>query len=231
MSQHPPSFPGEPTSGAPVPVVLALPKSNALAVTGMILGIVALLLCLIPIVNAFALFLGLLALIFGIIGLVKTRDGRPGKSMAIAAIIMSVLTGIGFGISTAITLAAVDAVDEAAADLDEDFGRLDGSATDDILAKDLTVDLGKFEASEDEYGIVETRLPVTVTNKASEKATYDVQVEAVDKSGKRITDDMLVTSALGAGQAQDLNLFEFVEEDKVEALKTATFKIVEVSQF
>jgi hypothetical protein len=229
MSQH---TPGTPVSGFPV---VARPRGNALALTGMIVGVVALLLCLIPIVNGFALLLGLLALIFGIIGLVKTRDGRPGKSMAIAAIILSVLAGIGFGVSTAITVAAVDAMDqavnEAADDLDEDLGRIDGSGTDDILATDLTVDLGKFEVTEDEYGLVETRLPVTVTNNADEKFTYDIQVEAVDKSGKRIADDLLITSALGAGQSQDLDLFSFVEEDKIDALKTAKFQIVEVSQF
>lgn len=211
------------------------PKANALALTGMILGVVALLLCLIPIVNVFALFLGLLALIFGIIGLVKARDGRPGKSMAIAAIILSVLAGIGFGVSTALTVAAVDAVDQsvndAADDIDEDLGRMDGSGTDDILATDLEVDLGTFEVAEDESGFVETRLPVTVTNTADEKFTYDIQVEAVDESGKRIADDLLITSDLGAGQAQDMDLFEFVEEDMVEALKTATFQIVEVSQY
>ena len=237
MSQHASAPAGEPTPNAPVPgfPVAARPKGNALALTGMILGVVALLLCLIPIVNGFALFLGVLALIFGIIGLVKTRDGRPGKSMAIAAIVMSVLAGIGFGVSTAIAVAAVDAMDqavnEAADDLDEDLGRMDGSGTDDILATDLAVDLGKFEATEDEYGFVETRLPVTVTNKANEKFTYDIQVEAVDGSGKRIADDMLITSALGAGQSQDLDMFAFVHEETVDALKTAKFQIVEVSQF
>jgi hypothetical protein len=201
----------------------------------MILSVVALLLCLIPIVNGFAVFLGVLALIFGIIGLVKTRDGRRGKSMAIAAIVMSTLAGIGFGVSTAITVAAVDAMDqavnEASDDLDEDLGRMDGSETDEILATDLAVDLELPEVEEDEYGFVETRLPVTVTNKAGEKFTYDIQVEAVDESGNRIADDMLITSALGSGQSQDLDLFSFVEEDKLDALKTAKFQIVEVSQF
>lgn len=240
MSQHipVPTAPGpehgsaQPEHGSAQP---APTKGNGLALTGMILATVALLLCLIPIVNWFAAFLGVLALIFGVIGLAKTRGGRPGRGMAIAAVVIAVLSGVGFAASTAFTIAAVDAVDEAvgdaSADLDADLGRLDGSATEDILASDLTVDLGTFQAVEDEYGIVETALPVTVINNAAEAFSYDVQVEAVDADGKRIADDFLLVSDLAPGQSQDQEVFVFVESDKVDALKKATFRIAEVSQY
>lgn len=230
MSQQPP---------APAPAEYAptrpAPKSNGIALTGMIVATVALLLCLIPIVNWFALFLALLALVFGIVGLVKARGGRPGRGMAIAAVVIAVLSGIGFAVSTAVTFAAVDAMDEAvgdaSADLDEELGRLDGSATEDILANDLTVDLGTFQVVEDEFGYAETALPVAVTNHAAEALSYNVQIEAVDAKGKRIADDFLLVSDLAPGQSQDQEVFVFVESDKVDALKKATFQIVEVSQY
>lgn len=233
MSQFNPA----PTASGPenAPAQPAPAKGNGLALTGMILATVALLLCLIPIVNWFALFLGALALIFGIIGLVKARNGRPGRGMAVAAVVIAVLSGIGFAVSTAVTIAAVDAVDEAvgdaSADLDADLGRMDGSATEDILASDLTVDLGAFQATEDEYGFVETALPVTVVNNAAEPFSYSVQIEAVDADGKRIADDILLVSDLAPGQSQDQEVFVLVESDKVDALKKATFQIVEVSQY
>lgn len=125
------------------------------------------------------------------------------------------MSDIGFVVPTAMTVAAVDAVDqavdEASDNPDEDLGRLDGSATDDILAEGLTVDLGRFEVAEDEYGVCRDPPAADRNHRAGETFTYDIQVEAVDESGKRIVDDMVVTSAFGAGQSQDLDLFEFVE--------------------
>ncbi|MCP2264390.1 DUF4190 domain-containing protein [Promicromonospora thailandica] len=226
MSQQPPA-PAVPEQSPARPA----PRSNGIALTGMIVATVALLLCLIPVVNWFALFLGFLALIFGIAGLVRARGSRSGRGMAIAAVVIAVLSGIGFAVSTAVTLAAVDAVEEASAELGDDLDRLDGSATEDVLATDLTVDLGTFEATEDEFGLVESALPVTVTNNAAEAFSYDVRIEAVDGDGKRIADDILFVSELAAGQSQDHELFVFVQSDQLDALRTATFQVVEASQY
>lgn len=218
-----------PAPAAPAPAPMPR-KGNALALTGMILGVVALLLCLIPLVNGFAAFLGVLALVFGIVGLVKARDGRPGRGMAVAAIILAVLAGIGFAVSTAFTVAAVDAMDTAVDELDADLDRIDGSATDDLLATDVSVELGAFEAESDEFGLVESALPVTVTNTADEAFSYTIQIEAVDADGNRLADDYVYADELAPGQKKDEKVFLFVEDDQVEAMQAATFQIVEVSQ-
>ena len=60
----------------------------------------------------------------------------------------------------------------------------------------------------------------------SDKKSFSIQIEAVDTSGNRILDDTVYANDLGAGQSQDFEAFKLVSSDKIEALKSATFKIV-----
>jgi hypothetical protein len=110
-----PALPGQPGAwgpeqgGYPPPYGVVPPKkSNVLAVTGLVLAIVALVLCLIPIINLFAAVLALAGLVLGIIGLVKAGALGSGKGMSIAAIVISVVAGIGAVISQVVFVAALD---------------------------------------------------------------------------------------------------------------------------
>lgn len=59
---------------------------------GLILGIIALVLSAMPIINNFAFILGVVGLIFGIVGVVGTRDKKKsGKGMAVASVIIAAL--------------------------------------------------------------------------------------------------------------------------------------------
>lgn len=91
--------------------------------------------------------------------------------------------------------------------------------------------MGTFEAKKDEYGIVSTKLPITVKNITDKKHSYSIHIEAVDANGKRIADDYVNVNDLGGNQSQDFKAFEAVEEEKVESLKQAQFKIIEASSY
>lgn len=57
---------------------------------GLILGIIALVLSAMPIINNFAFILGVVGLIFGIVGVVGTRNKKKsGKGMAVASVIIA----------------------------------------------------------------------------------------------------------------------------------------------
>lgn len=203
-------------------------KTSVMAIIGLILGIIGLLLSGVPIINNFAFVLAVLGLACGIIGLVGVKKGkRKGGKMAVVAIVLSVLA---FAIVLASQAFYGKVLDDASKSVDETAGKMSGEKTDDLLKTDVDVKLGKFEATQDEYGIDKTVLPVKVTNKNAEAKSYSIQVEAVDAKGNRIADDYVHANDLGAGQTQDFKVFEFVASDKVEALKAATFKIVKVSQ-
>ena len=72
------------------------PKSkSAMAITGLVLGIIALLTSFLPIINNLSALLGILGLIFAIVGLVGVARGKKsGKGLAIAALIVRVCTAL-----------------------------------------------------------------------------------------------------------------------------------------
>jgi hypothetical protein len=208
--------------------------SAGLAITGMVLGIIAIVLSGIPIVNNAAFVLGALALIFGIVGVVKAKQSNVGRGQAITAIVLGT-------VSVCIVLAtqafyssvmnqASNELNDAMTELEKESDKITGDATEDLLANDVSVELGTFMATTDEYGLTTTELPVTVTNKNAENKSYSIQIEAVNESGARIVDDTVYANSLGSGQSQAFKAFQYVASENVEAMKTATFKIVSVSQ-
>lgn len=195
-------------------------EKSGLATAGFVLGIIGVVLSFIPIINNAAFVLGVLSLIFGIVSLIK----KAGKGKAIVATILGILSIV---ITLMMQSAASNAIDEAGKELD----KMTGDSTEEVLKKDINVTLGDFVATTDEYGLSETKLVVKVKNITDKKKSYSIHVEAINSEGKRIDDDYVSVDNLDAGQTQDFEIFTLVDSDKIESLKKATFKIVEVSAY
>lgn len=76
----------------PEPASHPVPKrGNGFAVTALVLGIVALVLAFIPIINVVSFVLAALAIIFGIVGLIVGGRRRSGKGMSITGIVLGAL--------------------------------------------------------------------------------------------------------------------------------------------
>lgn len=211
---------------APAPAASATkaPKSIA-AIVGLILGIIALMLSAMPIINNFAFILGVVGLIFGIVGVVGTRDKKKsGKGMAVASVIIAALACVIVLASQAVYSAALD---EAGAQLD----KATGDATEEILGSEVDVTLGDLTMKKGSYGMVESSMPITVKNLTDESHSYQIQVEAVNASGDRITQDYAYMNDLAAGQSQTVKAFTHVSSDEYDAMKKATVKLVSVSQY
>jgi len=83
--------------------------TSGMAVAGLVLGILALLTSFIPIINNGAFFLGLLGLIFSIVGLVGTMRGKKsGKGIAIAALVLTILSCVIVLATQSMFSAAID---------------------------------------------------------------------------------------------------------------------------
>lgn len=83
--------------------------TSAMAITGFVIGLVALLTSFLPFINNFSFILGLLALIFSIVGLVGCARGKKkGKGLAIAALIISILSCVVVLWSQSVYSAAID---------------------------------------------------------------------------------------------------------------------------
>ena len=194
-------------------------KKSGLATAGLVLGIIGICLSFIPILNNASFFLGILAVIFGIIPLIK----KASKGKAIAALILGIL-------SIVITLSLQSSWSESLDKVSEDLDNASGENTEEVLKK-VDVNMGTFEVTTDEYGFSETKLVVNVTNNASEKKSYNIEIEAVATDGSRIDTDYIYANNLGAGQSQEFEIFTYVDDADLEAMKSATFEIVEASMY
>lgn len=75
---------------SPVP-----PSKSAMAIVGLIMGVVALAMSWVPILNNLAFIFALLGVVFAIIGLVGiSRGKKSGKGLAIAALVVSIIAGV-----------------------------------------------------------------------------------------------------------------------------------------
>ncbi len=190
----------------------------------MVLGIIAICTSFIPFINNLSFIMAILALIFGIIGVVKKFE--TGK--AIAAIILSILAGI-FTISAQNSLS--NSLNQTFDEINKNVDKAVGNSTEEILKNDADITLGNLEINKDEYGLTDTKLNVKVTNKTSEKKSFSIHIEAVDSTGARIEDDYVYANDLASGQTQEFKTFTLISSDKIETMENASFKIVDVSMF
>lgn len=193
-------------------------KKTGFSVASMVLGIIGICLSFIPIVNNVSFILGVLSVIFAIVSLVK----KSGKAKAIVGLILGIL-------SVVITLSLQNSWSKSLDDVGKDLDNMTGDNTEEILKKDVDVNIGKLNVTTDEYGYSDSELVVTVANKSKEKKSFTIHIEAVDNTGKRIDDDYVYANDLNFGQTQDFKIFTLVSSEKLEQMKSAEFKIIDVS--
>lgn len=105
--------------------------------------------------------------------------------------------------------------------------------TDEILEKYVDISFGEFKVTNNGYYgyFSETSLDITVKNKAEKRCTYYITIEAVDANGARIETDMIYADRLGAGQEIYLKAFEYVDQEKLNQFKNATFRVLEINKY
>ena len=194
-------------------------KKNGLATAGLVLGIIGICTSFIPVINNVSFILGLIGTMFGIVALIK----KASKGQAIAGIILCILTII-------ITINSQKTLSDSLNTWSQDLDKAAGNSTEEVLKNDVDVQLGDFQVTKGTY-TTETVLKATVKNKTNDTKSFSIQVEAVDANGSRIANDYIYANNLNAGQSQEFKLFEYVESDKLNSMKNATFKIVEASMY
>ncbi|WP_370412264.1 DUF4190 domain-containing protein [Streptomyces fradiae] len=119
----PPGTPGAPQPPFPQP-------SNGLGVAALVLGIVGLVTAIIPFLFWLGAILGLLALIFGIVGTARAGKGlATNKGMAVTGLVLGVLAMI---VAVVWVIVFATAVKEAAKDIEDAQYPKGGSATSSV---------------------------------------------------------------------------------------------------
>ena len=186
----------------------------------LVLGIIGVCTSFIPIVNNVSFILGLIGGIFAIISLIK----KASKSQAVAGLVLCI-------VAIVITVSTQKALGDGLNEVSNSLDKATGNSTEEILANDVDVQMGKFEVTKGEYGFNKTKLTVKVTNKTNDKKSFSFHIEAVDSDGSRINEGYVYANDLGAGQSQNFNIFTLVTLDQIDAMKEATFKVVEASMY
>lgn len=100
----------------------------------------------------------------------------------------------------------------------------------DILEKYANITFGEFKITSNEY-YDETSLDVTVKNVSDKQYTFYITIEAVDKNGARLETDTIYADRLNSGQSISLTAFEYVDDDKIDEFKNASFKVIDIQYY
>lgn len=181
-----------PTSG--MPGQTGRPR-NGLGITGFVLGLLAALFSLIPIIGVIAWPLSILGLVFGILGILRTGKGMAtNKGMAIAG---TVLAAIGlvicvlwlglFGTFSTYSSSDSGTVEQVISPVEDG-----AQAKQDVTVSGCTV------SSED--GMTRAEATVEITNSTGKPQSYlgTISVDAPD--GSRLGEINIVSNSLAAGQ-------------------------------
>jgi hypothetical protein len=199
-------------------------RSNGFAIAALVFGIAACCFGLIAFLGLIAFPLAVIGLVLGILGIIRASRGlRSGKTMSM---IGTALCALG------LVLAVIGLVNAGRAFSDRDSSRSEtaGNRTEEIHAKDLDVQFGKF-VIDTNPSLESGKLVVTLTNKGNVSASFKVQLEAVDAAGKRIDDDTAYAPHLAPGQSTTTYMFVLLMSNKLDDMQRATFRVVEVSKY
>ncbi len=199
-------------------------RSNAFAIVALVFGIAACCFGLIPILQFFAFPLAVVGLVLGVVGIARARKGfRTGKTMAIVATVLCVL-------GLVLAVIGVSIMNKALNDRASSPGATAGNGTEEIHAKDLDVQFGKF-VNDKNPSLESGKLVVTLTNRGNATASFKVRLQAVDASGKHIDDDTAYAPHLAPGRSTTTYMFVLLMSNKLDDMQHATFRVVEVSKY
>lgn len=193
------------------------PKSkSAMAITGLVLGIIALLTSFLPIINNLSALLGILGLIFATVGLVGVARGKKsGKGLAIATLIVTILALV---ITFATQSMYSAAIDEASESINT---ATDMPATSEDGNSNYTIANEAANDSSQYYYAIDG----TFTNSSDKDYNYvSITYNLYDADGAQIGNAYANTSNLKAGSDWKFEATSTVAPDEV-----ASFERGEVS--
>ena len=176
-----------------------------------------------------AFVMGILALIFGVVGVNK----RIGGSQAIASVVLGAITlFITIGMYVIVARMAVWGL----ASTSRIFNRvanvadsMSGKKTDKLLSASVDVKIGKLRQTTNQYGEQTMSVPVSVRNLESREMSYSIWIDAYNANGDKIASDVVRVINLDSKRVQDVDVFQYMDNETQEALKNATFKVTRVS--
>ncbi|MET8586439.1 DUF4190 domain-containing protein [Streptomyces collinus] len=228
MSQQYPPQPQQPGYGEP-----RQPGSNGLATTALVLGIIAVVVSFIPVLNVVVWPLAILGIVFGAIGLSKAGKVHKGKGAGITGLITSAVAIVMFFAMNALFFSAVD---KASEELDKSYDSTTvgdgksktGGAKKSEVMKDFKI--AKCDVVTGDFGIKEMAIHVDYANNGDRRYSYFVEGEVL-ADGKKIDDFMSTAENLAPGQKfTDKHAGALVTADEIKDVKKLECKTIKASR-
>ena len=200
-------------------------ESTGLYTAGFVLGIIGVVFSFIPLCYWIGYILGGLALIFGIIGLVKKAPGHK-------ALVSTILGGVALVISLIMNIQTIKAAEQIMDTI------IDGSTDtildvlndyeSDVVGKYVDVQILGYQEVDDDWD--DHAVVVKVTNISDKTRSFSIGIEAVDENGDRLDESSFYAENLAPGQSQTFNTFTLSTLSD-EVLGNATYKVYQSSTY
>lgn len=181
---------------------------NGFGITALVLALIGAVFALVPLTGFIALILGGLAVLFGLMGLARTRTGvATNKKMStISAGIGALVAAAGiWGIT--LVFGAVDQLDKDLHGLGGDFepARVSAPAAPGVVGTSALHDVTVSRCTTDtSYGMTEAQANVAITNSTDRARSYWATIAVDDMAGNRLGEINAVANELQPGQTAKL---------------------------
>lgn len=206
---------------------------NRLGKSAVWCGGIALACAVVPMLHWATIAFGTAALLMGITGLGSRRRAAGKAEIAWVGILLAILAFVGMVASQA-AFSAVTSVGRS--DAKPVVTRVAPAAaqaatTQTVLSTQVKVEIGNVSQELDPSGITRTALTISVTNISNVTRSFDLEVEAVDAKGRRITTDTAFVPILGAGKSASVRVFNILNDDLAAKILTAKFTVVKANSY
>ena len=187
------------------------------AIVALVLGILALLTSFLPIINNGSFILGIVALVLSIIGAIGTfRGKRSGKSIAIAALVIAVLSCVVVLATQSMYSAAIDeSLNPSTETVDSESTQdtVDPVADDSDASGQVDFTVADEELVHEQFG---TYITGTITNNKDSDLSYvGVSYTLYDSNGAVIGNAYANASDVKAGQSWKFEAYCTADSDDI----------------
>lgn len=154
----------------------------------------------------------------------RRKARRQGSEMRPAALVLALFAAIGL-IASVTAFGSVDSPSAKPAATPSAGPDGKPAPVSGVVGKDIDVVFGSPRVELDEFGLQRLSLPVTITNKTEDDASFDLDFEARTSSGALVTTDTAYVPDLAPGQAAQIRIFNFVNEKLLAQLTNAVYSV------
>lgn len=203
-------------------------RRDPVARASVFFGLVAFGCAFVPPVRVYGAAACALAIALGLLARRRARKARPqGAELAWAGLILAVLSGIGL-------VASQSAFGSVANQPSTPAVGTDGKPAEVVpgaLRADIDVKFGSPIVELEEFGLRKLSIPVTITNKSDRRISVDLDFEARDAKGKKITVDSAYVPGLAQGQIATIRVFNIVNDKLLDKLLKADYVVTSAAAY